>query len=82
MEGWHFQSLTVEGRLHRGGEDQKIKLGGISLSLSSRYPGLPGGASGKEPTCQCRRHKRHKFDPWIGEIPWRRKWQPTPAILA
>ena len=21
------------------------------------------------------------FDPWIGKIPWRRKWQPTPAWL-
>ena len=24
--------------------------------------GFPGGASGKEPTCQCRRHKRCGFD--------------------
>ena len=22
--------------------------------------GFPAGTSGKEPTCQCRRHKRHK----------------------
>ena len=22
------------------------------------------------------------FDPWIRKIPWRRKWQPTSAILA
>ena len=21
------------------------------------------------------------FDPWVGEIPWRRKWQHTPALL-
>ena len=21
------------------------------------------------------------FDPWVGKIPWRRKWQPTPAFL-
>ena len=21
------------------------------------------------------------FDPWIGKIPWRRKWQPTPVLL-
>ena len=20
-------------------------------------------------------------DPWVGKIPWRRKWQPTPVIL-
>ena len=38
---------------------------------------LPGGASGKEPICQCRRHKRHGFDPWVG----RRAWQPIPVLL-
>ena len=37
----------------------------------------PSGASGKEPSCQCRRCKRCGFDPWVGKIPWRRKWQPT-----
>ena len=34
--------------------------------------------SGKESTCQCR---TCKFDPWIGMILWRRKWQPTPIFL-
>ena len=43
--------------------------------------GFPGGTSGKEPTCQCRRCKRHGFDPWVGKIPWRRAWQPTPVFL-
>ena len=38
----------------------------------------PGWLSGKEPTCQC---KRHGFDPWVGKIPWRRKWQPTLVFL-
>ena len=38
-------------------------------------------ASGKEPACQCKRHKRLGFDPWIKKIPWRRKWQPTPVFL-
>ena len=38
-------------------------------------------ASGKEPACQCRRHKRHGFHPWVGKIPWRRAWQPTPIFL-
>ena len=36
------------------------------------YTGFPGGTRGKEPVCQCRRHKRHEFDPWVGKIPWRR----------
>ena len=22
-----------------------------------------------------------RFDPWVGKIPWRRKWQPTPVFL-
>ena len=30
---------------------------------------VPGGTSGKEPTCQFRRHKRFRFDPWVGKIP-------------
>ena len=39
--------------------------------------GFPGGAGGKEPACQCRRHQRRGFDSWVGKIPWRRKWHPT-----
>ena len=39
--------------------------------------GFSGGANGKESTCQCRRHKRLGFDPWVGKIIWRRAWQPT-----
>ena len=34
---------------------------------------LPGDASGKESTCHCRRHKRHRFHPWVRKIPCRRK---------
>ena len=43
--------------------------------------GFLSGASGKEPASQCRRHERHGFNPWIGKIPWRRAWQPTPVFL-
>ena len=32
--------------------------------------GLPRHHSGKEPTCQCRRHKRCGFDPWVRKMPW------------
>ena len=30
---------------------------------------FPGGASGKEPTSQCRRHRRHGFRPWVARSP-------------
>jgi len=43
--------------------------------------GFSDGASGKEPACQCRRHKRHRFDPWVRKIPWRREWLPAPVFL-
>ena len=43
--------------------------------------GFPGGTSGEEPARQCRRCKRIVFDPWVGKIPWRRAWQPTPVYL-
>ena len=43
--------------------------------------GFSGGASGKEPCCQCRRRKRRRFDPWVEKIPWRRKWQSAPVLL-
>ena len=42
---------------------------------------LPGGTSGKEPAWQCRRQRRCGFDSWVGKIPWRRAWQPTPVFL-
>ena len=35
----------------------------------------------KEPICQCRRHKRCGFNPWVGKIPWKKAWQPTPVFL-
>ena len=40
--------------------------------------GHPRWLSGKEPACQCR---RCGLDPWVGKIPWRGKWLPTPAFL-
>ena len=60
------------GRLY--GEGWKLHF--LGVSMLSR--GLPRLLSGKEPTCQS---KRCKFDPWVGKIPWRRKWQPTPVFL-
>ena len=36
----------------------------------------PQVACWKQPACLGRRHKRHTSDPWVKNIPWRRKWQP------
>ena len=37
--------------------------------------------SDKEFACQCRRYKRHGFEPCVRKIPWSRKWQPAPVFL-
>ena len=35
----------------------------------------------KESACQCRRHKRCRFDPRVEKTLWRRAWQPIPVFL-
>ena len=37
------------------------------LVSSSIY--FSSGTSGKEPTCQCKRHERCRFNPWVRKIP-------------
>ena len=46
-----------------------IKLDLPSCSFLYLLLGFPGGTSGKEPICQCRRHKRHGFGPWVRRSP-------------
>ena len=48
----------------------------ISLQLIK----VNGKKKKREPTCQCRRHKRLRFDPLVGKIPWGRARQPTPVF--
>ena len=33
-------------------------------------------------TVKCLQHERPGFNPWVGKIPWRRKWQSTPVLLS
>ena len=61
-----FNFLTVQGTI-------KNLLQHHISKASVLWCCFPDGASGKGPACQCRRHKRCMFDPWIRKIPWRRK---------
>ena len=60
----------------------------LGFSRQEHWSGFPfpspmhEGASGKEPTCQCRRLEKCGFNPWIRKIPWRRAWQIIPVFLA
>ena len=80
MEIFLFQFSRLVSRVELLGYMLNIWL--IFWGLIKPFSGfLGGGASGKEPTGQCRRPKRHEFDPWIWEDPWRRTWQPTLIAL-
>ena len=50
----------------------------VYMHTSTYLTRLPRWLSGKESACQC---KRSRFNPWVGKIPQRRKWQPTPVFL-
>ena len=49
------------------------------LEINTNNLDFPSGSDGKESIClQCR---KPGFDSWVGNIPWRREWQPTLVFL-
>ena len=46
--------------------------------VAQRVKCLPPMQKTRVRSLQCR---RPGFDPWVGKIPWRRKWQPTSVLL-
>ena len=42
--------------------------------------GFPGGARGKE-LLPVEEREDTQSDLWVGKLPWRRAWQPTPVFL-
>ena len=73
-----LERLSLSGWL----TELRETLNSLNHQCIIKGKGFPGGASGKKPACQCRRHERQGFDPWVGKIPWRRAWQPTPIFLS
>ena len=53
----------------------------LSDKMYIKFLGFPANTSDKDPVCQCRRHKRRSFHPWVRNIPWSRKWHPIPVFL-
>ena len=41
----------------------------------------PGSTVVKNLPANARKHRRCGFDSWVGKMPWRSKWQPTPVFL-
>ena len=62
-------------------KDATRKLLELINEFSIQSQGFPSDLAGKESTCQRRRHGRLRFNPWVGKIPWRTKWQTAPVFL-
>ena len=62
-------------------ESFNLGSGMIKFALLRITLGFPDGANDKESACQCREFRRCRFDPWVGKILWRKKWQPTPVFM-
>ena len=86
-ERGRLQSMGSQRVRHNWATSLYIPLLKISLPLHPflllfphRYsmPGASQGLSGKESTCN---NRRCGFNPWVGKIPLRRKWQPTSVFL-
>ena len=74
-KGW--KRKRSEQLLQEKGSWRKNILKRIFMNLCD-LRGLPRWFSGKESACQCR---RCGFDPWVWNISWKRKWQPTLVFL-
>ena len=74
----YSSTYFLESKQGRYSERLHPLLGLLTGHLSQMIyncEGLPRWYRGKEFTCQFRRLKRHRLDPWVGKIPWSRKWQ-------
>ena len=82
-----LQAKPQRGRLRHcavlltGSAEDANGAGGAVFWGEVFVPSFPGSTRGKEPACQRRRPERPGLNPWVGKIPWRRKWQP-PSIPA
>ena len=50
----------------------------VIMDKAKMANGLPWWLSGKEFAYECR---KLRFNPWVGKVPWRKKWQPAPVFL-
>ena len=83
--GWRGTCGNLEGywTIGRNSGQWKKYQEKTSLDQKSVYRhflvllGFPGGSE----VNVCLQCGRPGFDPWIGKIPWRRKWQRTPVFL-
>ena len=74
-----FPYVSLEGLDGTVKKSSAQVLRELEEGIKVGWQGL-GCASGKESVCQCKRLKCCGFSPWVGKIPWRGAWQPTPVF--
>ena len=76
---WKIPWTEEPGRLQSMGSQRVEHDWATSHAyVHTLYVGLPLWLSWWRIHLQC---GRPGFDPWVGKIPWRRKWQSTPGLL-
>ena len=63
--------LEVEALLQKHPSEQQLSMDDKAVQKSRLW------LRGKESAFQ---YRTHRFNPWVGKVPWRRKWQPTPVF--
>ena len=73
-------SLALQGGFLTTGPPGKSLFLSFNFSVSPAYPGTSLVALMLKNLVmnQCR---RPRLDSWVGKIPWRREWLPTPVFL-
>ena len=79
---WQPSPVFLPGKFHGRGSlgcyTQWVAKSQTCLRTHIYTLNFPGGSDGKAVCLQC---GRPGFNPWVGKISWRRKWQPSPVLL-
>ena len=70
-----FFTAEPPGKLHQFSLNKEL------LNINSPHILILWGFSSGSGCRVCLQYKTWEFDSWVGKIPWRRKWQPTPVFL-
>ena len=84
-KGNPLQYSYLENSMDRGAWCVKVhgsQRVGLDQETNAFTLGLVRWLSGWRTCLQCRKHgRRCRFGPWVGKIPWKRKWHPMPVFL-
>ena len=81
---WILYQLSYQGILLSNKQEWTVNTHSNMDESQNHYDenignkSFSGGTSGTESACH---RRRCGFDPWVGKIPWRRAWQPTPVFM-